>query len=121
VFPLSALLLRRYPFRVNPAIQRQLIERYGELKQLCDRLAVRELRIFGSAVTPTFRPGSSDLDLVAEFDHPEAPGIADRYMDLIDGLQKIFDCRIDLVTRPALRNPIFRRIVEETSEPVYAR
>jgi predicted nucleotidyltransferase len=42
-------------------------------------------------------------------------------MDLIDGLQRIFGRPIDLVTRPALRNPIFRRIVEETSEPVYAR
>ncbi len=83
-------------------------------------LRARELRVFGSATTLAFDPTRSDLDLLAEFDQPEAPGIADRYMELVDGLQQIFGRPIDLVTRPALRNPIFRRVVEETSEPVYA-
>jgi predicted nucleotidyltransferase len=106
---------------MHTVIQRRLEESHAELRQLCDRLSVRELRIFGSATTPAFDPSRSDLDLIADFEQPEAPGIADRYMDLIDGLQRIFGRPIDLVTRPALRNPIFRRIVEETSEPVYAR
>jgi len=90
------------------------------IRELCTELAVRELRVFGSVVTARFDPAHSDIDVLVEFFEPEAPGIADRFMTLALGLESIFQRPVDLVTKQAMKNPIFRDIVEKTSEPLYA-
>ncbi|MDD5200880.1 MAG: nucleotidyltransferase domain-containing protein [Terrimicrobiaceae bacterium] len=105
---------------MTPKIRELLESHDREIHRLCADLSVRELRIFGSAVTADFDPERSDVDVVADFHDPDAPGIADRYMALVDGLEAIFDRHVDVVTRPAIRNPIFRRVVERTSESLYA-
>jgi len=92
----------------------------SQIESLCRRLDVKELRIFGSAVTDGFDPRSSDVDFLAEFHGPDRAGIADRFMALAEGLESILQRPADLITRPALKNPVFRRVVEETSRPVYA-
>jgi hypothetical protein len=91
-----------------------------EISALCTGLAVHELRIFGSAVTGSFDPLHSDIDVVVDFDDPQSPGIADRYMALAVGLESIFQRPVDVVTKQAMKNPVFRHIVETTSEPLYA-
>ena len=91
-----------------------------EISRLCAELAVRELRVFGSAVAGTFDPSHSDVDVLVEFFDPEAPGIADRFMSLALGLESIFQRQVDLVTKQAMKNPVFRRNVENTSELLYA-
>ena len=76
--------------------------------------------MFGSAVTGRFDPTHSDLDVVVDFYNPEAPGIADRYMALAVGLEAIFQRPVDVVTKQAMKNPVFRHIVDNTSELLYA-
>ncbi len=88
--------------------------------QLCRDLSVRELRLFGSAATDRFDESRSDVDVVVDFADSDKPGIADRYLALAEGLEEIFHCPVDLVTTRAIRNPIFRRIVDETSRLIYA-
>jgi uncharacterized protein len=105
---------------MNPSIQHQIEEHQIAIGHLCARLAVRELRVFGSAVTGRFDPTRSDIDVLVEFLEPEAPGIADRFMALATGLETIFQRPVDLVTRQAMKNPIFRQTVEQSSEPLYA-
>lgn len=39
---------------------------------------------------------------------------ADRYLGLADALEKLFQCRMDLVTEESIRNPYFRQEVEAT-------
>jgi hypothetical protein len=90
------------------------------IQRLCDDLSVRELRVFGSAVTDRFDPAHSDMDFVVEFLDPDAPGIADRYMALVEGLELIFQRPVDLVTRQAMKNPVFRHTVDSTSQSLYA-
>lgn len=92
----------------------------GQIHSLCQSLQVKELRVFGSAVTGGFDPMTSDVDFLAEFHSADKAGIADRFMDLAEGLERILQRPADVITRPALKNPIFRRVVEETSQPVYA-
>jgi predicted nucleotidyltransferase len=60
------------------------------------------------------------LDFLVEFENPEAPGISDRYFALADGLEKIFQRPVDLVTRQSIKNRIFRETVNSTSQPLYA-
>lgn len=97
-----------------------LSQHLDAIKRLCDDLSVRELRAFGSAVTERFDPAHSDMDFVVEFFDPDAPGIADRYMALAEGLELIFQRPVDLVTRQAMKNPVFRHTVDSTSQSLYA-
>jgi predicted nucleotidyltransferase len=103
-----------------PQIQSILAQNTSQVAKLCQDLAVNELRLFGSAATGSYHPETSDVDIVVDFRDHDQPGIADRYMTLADGLEKIFRRPVDLLTGQSIRNPHFRRIIEETSQPIYA-
>ena len=105
---------------MNSAIQTVLEQKKGRIQQLCNELNVRELRLFGSALSDRFDASRSDLDFVADFHQPDSPGIADRFMTLATGLESIFNRPADLITRPAIKNPVFRRIIDESSISLYA-
>lgn len=93
---------------------------FHAIRDLCERLEVCKLQVFGSAITDRFDPNTSDIDFLVEFHDPLKPGIADRYLALAEGLESILQRRVDLVTRQAMKNPVFRQIVEETSRTLYA-
>jgi hypothetical protein len=97
-----------------------LLEHDDAIRRLCADLAVRELRVFGSVITEHFDPARSDLDFLVEFHDPDKPGIFDRYMALAEGLELIFHRKVDLVTKQAMKNPIFRQTVNSTSQTLYA-
>jgi predicted nucleotidyltransferase len=42
------------------------------------------------------------------------------YFDLLDGLQKLFGRKVDLVMPGAIRNPHLMQAVERQRQPVYA-
>ena len=90
------------------------------VRRLCGDLAVRELRVFGSVMTDHFNPERSDLDFLVEFQDPDKPGIFDRYMALAEGLELIFQRPVDLITKQAMKNPVFRQTVQSTSLTLYA-
>jgi predicted nucleotidyltransferase len=101
-------------------IKNKIKQKKAKVHELCDELNVLELRLFGSALSDRFDPNRSDLNFVADFNQPVAPGIADRFMALATGLESIFGRQADLITRSAIKNAVFRRIIEESSIPLYA-
>ena len=103
-----------------PPIHEIITGNIRAIEQLCRQHSVRELCAFGSVITDHFDPQHSDVDIMADFYSPEAPGIADRFMALAIGLETIFQRPVDLVTKSAIKNPVFRRIVEQNSQPIYA-
>lgn len=97
------------------------IERYrAELEALCRRFGVRRLELFGSAAAGGFRPDTSDLDFLVEFEQSGAPGYADRYFGLLESLESLFGRPVDLVVASAISNPYFKEMVEKTRELLYA-
>jgi predicted nucleotidyltransferase len=94
--------------------------RKKEIADICRRLAVRRLDVFGSAVGETFDAVRSDIDFVVEFANHNQPGILDRYLALAEGLEALLHRPVDLVTTESIRNPYFRKAVESTREAVYA-
>ena len=94
--------------------------RKNEIADICRRLAVRRLDVFGSAVGETFDSARSDIDFVVEFANHNQPGILDRYLALAEELEAILCRRVDLVTTESIRNPYFRKAVESTREVIYA-
>ena len=94
--------------------------RRAEISELCRRLHVRRLDAFGSAVTGSFDPRSSDLDFLVEF-KPLAPAeYAEAYLALKEGLEAVFGRPVDLVNPAVVENPYFRESVERSREAIYA-
>jgi predicted nucleotidyltransferase len=59
--------------------------------------------------------------LVRFLDRRPTGEYADRYLDLADSLERLFQCRVDLVTEESIRNPYFRREIEATRQRLYER
>jgi predicted nucleotidyltransferase len=85
-------------------IQRRL---KGHMEQL-SAFGVKSLAIFGSVAQGKAKPGS-DLDMLVDFN---ALATFDQYMTLKFFLEDLFKCRVDLVTRKALK-PRMRSHVEK--------
>jgi predicted nucleotidyltransferase len=61
------------------------------------------------------------LDLLVEFQSAAlSTGYADRYFELLESLELLFDRPVDLVVDSAIRNPYFREAVDRTKALLYA-
>ena len=97
-----------------------VVERAGELENLCRRFEVARLDLFGSAAIGQFREGESDLDFLVEFLPMPTANFADNYFGLLEGLEELFAKPVDLVVGRAIQNPYFLQSVEETKTLIYA-
>ena len=88
------------------------------LEELCRRYQVRRLSLFGSSLRADFDPDRSDLDFLVEFDEP--PDGRPANFGLMKALRDLFGRPIDLVDSDAIRNPWFRRSVEESRQVLFA-
>jgi predicted nucleotidyltransferase len=87
---------------------------------LCKRHKVKELYIFGSILTSRFND-NSDVDFLVQFDSIDILEYADNYFDFKEKLEKLFDREIDLLENQAIRNPIFRKVLDRDKKIVYDR
>lgn len=97
----------------------KVAQHHQELEALCQRHGVRRLELFGSAAA-TSDSAHGDLDFLVEFEESPPGGYADAYFGLVEGLEEVFRCPIDLVPISALGNPYFRESVEESKVLLYA-
>ena len=96
-------------------------QRKDELAALCRQFNVERLDLFGSAADGSFQPAASDLDFIVQFSPPLRGSRLDRYLDFAEALERLFQRPVDLLTEKSIRNPYFRRRVEETRQAVYDR
>lgn len=97
----------------------EINNRIKEVEQLCILYRVRRLDLFGSSVTGWHNLEESDLDFVVEFQPLPAGEYADTYFGLLESLEQLFDCPVDLIIGSAIKNPFFLQSVEKTRTPVY--
>jgi len=98
----------------------QLEERRPAVEELCRRFAVRRLEVFGSAVTGDFDPATSDVDFLVSFHETGPSGHADAYFGLLEGLQRVFERKVDLAVISAVKNPYFLQSIERSRTLLYA-
>ena len=91
-----------------------------ELTEMCRRLRVRRLDLFGSAVSGGFDPDTSDLDFLVEFEPMPPIPYAHAFNALQEGLEEMFGHPIDLVSAKSIINPYFAQSVAASKETVYA-
>lgn len=96
-----------------------VIKNLDEVSVLCDRLGVEKLYAFGSVLTDSFDNDTSDIDLLVELKDmpPFERGFA--LLDLWDGLESLFERKVDLLSAEQLKNPYFREAVESTKQLIY--
>ena len=91
-----------------------------KLYELCEKHKVQELYLFGSILTDKFNE-TSDIDILIQFFQMDLLDYFDNYMELKEELEKLFKRPVDLVENQAIRNPIFRKVVDREKRLVYER
>lgn len=88
---------------------------------LCKKYKVDKLWVFGSIMTPRFNE-NSDVDLLVDFDNSRIPLLerADNFFDFIFALEDIFGRKVDMTINKAIRNPYFRKEVDETRKLLWS-
>lgn len=98
-----------------------LIDKHkSQIIELCDNHKVKELYLFGSVLTDQFNE-SSDIDMLIQFNQVELLEYFDNYMDLKEKLEKVLNRQVDLVENQAIRNPIFRKVLDREKRLLYER
>jgi predicted nucleotidyltransferase len=64
---------------------------------------------------------NSDIDLLVQFDKVDILEYFDNYMDFKEKLENLFGRTVDLLENQAIRNPIFRNVVDRNKKLVYER
>ena len=100
---------------MHPLIQQRL----GGLRALCLKHRVHRLALFGSAGADYFDPATSDVDLLVEFQPMSPAEHANHYFELREDLERMLGMSVDLVEPGPIRNPYFRRSLDETRKVIY--
>lgn len=79
------------------------------LAQLKNEYGVKKIGVFGSFVRGE-QENDSDIDILVEFS--QAVGMV-KFLQLENNLQGLLNAKVDLVTKPALKKHIGRRIMHE--------
>lgn len=87
------------------------------IAELCKSLRVAELDLFGSVARGQETP-ESDVDAAVVF--VGSDDLFNRFMDLKEGLERIFSRPVDLLTRSSIRNPILKEEFEKDHVVIYA-
>lgn len=90
-----------------------------QLQQLCKKFNVKELYLFGSAVSGDLTE-DSDLDFIVKFDRQGYEGAFDQFIDFKQELEQIYGRSVDLYHQKKFRNSIFQQEVERSKELLYA-
>jgi len=99
----------------------ELITKYlTTLYELCKTHNVEQLYLFGSVLSDKF-DDESDIDLLIQFSDVDVLDYFDNYMDLKEKLEELFHRPVDLVENQAIRNPIFRNVVDREKQIIYDR
>ncbi|MEA3224433.1 MAG: nucleotidyltransferase domain-containing protein [Planctomycetota bacterium] len=97
------------------------VERFKpEIERVCRRLPVKRLGLFGSALSQNFSQ-SSDVDVLVIFDSGKDIDLFDKYFELKEQLEEIFERDVDLVVDKNFKNPVLRESIDRTRTVVYER
>ena len=91
-----------------------------EIERICRNLPVKRLGLFGSALNRNFSQ-DSDVDVLVIFDSDENIDLFDKYFELKEQLEQVFEREVDLVIDKKFRNPVLRKSIDRTRTVIYER
>lgn len=90
----------------------------AQIIALCKKHKVRELCVFGSALTDRFNK-DSDVDFTVVFDKSAVGDYFTNYFDFKFALEELLRRDVDLIEYEAIRNPLFKEEVDQTKQAIY--
>ena len=93
-------------------------ENQAKLNALCETHKVKELFLFGSILNEKFT-AESDVDFLIQFEGVDLDNYFNNYMDFKENVEKLLNRKIDLVENQAIKNPIFRKVVDSQKQMIY--
>lgn len=95
------------------------INQYSQMiRYLCEKHKVKRLYAFGSVLTDRFSE-QSDIDLMVDFEPVALEQYADNYFSLKFALEDTLHRPVDLLEEKAIKNPFFRKAVEQQRQLIY--
>jgi len=101
-------------------VQQIIPQNLPEIIRICTHRKVRRLAVFGLATDDRFDPQKSDLDLLVEVEKMQPAEHPEQYFGLLENLERLLNRPVDLVEPGSIRNPYFRKSIEETQVEIYA-
>jgi predicted nucleotidyltransferase len=95
-----------------------LKQNMDDIARICRIHKVSKLFAFGSVLRETFNE-ESDIDLIVDFDQVSIEEYADNYFNLKQELESIFNRPVDLLEEQAIRNPYFRKEIDQEKQLIY--
>lgn len=92
-----------------------------QLFQLLRKNNVSKAYLFGSITTSKFKKGKSDIDIIIELVKMLPLEKGETLIRLWEQLEEFFNCKVDLVTDQPIKNPYFKKSLEETKVLIYDR
>lgn len=89
-----------------------------QIEAFCAKWKIREFALFGSVLRDDFRP-DSDVDVLITL-ADDAPWSLFEWVEMTDELKVMFGRDVDLVEKPAIRNPFRRRAILGEAKVLYA-
>ncbi len=89
-----------------------------KLEKLCVKHKVSKLYAFGSVLNNGFT-SDSDIDFVVAFDEIDLEKYADNYFDFKFSLEDLFNRKIDLLEEKAIKNPFFKKSINNSKRLIY--
>lgn len=87
------------------------------IAKICTDLRVKRLDIVGSAARNDFRPETSDIDVLVEFEGVDS--LFDRYFELKIHLELLLGRQVDVIQDSAVRNPYVRKSLDQDRVRIY--
>lgn len=111
------IVLNLKKLKVMQPIIKQHIE---ELKAICEKLKIRRLYAFGSAVTFDKFKENSDIDFMITFDEHLSPEeYSENYFQLHYKLRELFNREVDVITERSLTNPYLIESINKNKVLLY--
>jgi predicted nucleotidyltransferase len=92
-----------------------------ELSALCEQYGVLRMFAFGSLVSGEFSEDTSDLDFIVELEQMPPLQKGENLLAFWTGLEDTYGRSVDLLTEDHIRNPYFRKEIDQTKVLIYDR
>ena len=90
-----------------------------KIKKICANLRLKNLALFGSAITDRFGQ-ESDIDILVEFNLQGNENLFNTYFTLKEQLEELFHRPVDIVMERSVKNPFLKRVIDATKKNIYA-
>jgi predicted nucleotidyltransferase len=90
----------------------------SDIARLCKTHKVKSLYVFGSALKDNFNK-DSDIDMIVDFENIAVEDYADNYFNFKFALQDILDRPVDLLEEKAIKNPYFKKSINQQRQLLY--